>query len=199
MVASSSLDTLHAWLALGVPVPALMHMDTRDTMLTVVIPGANDREFVIYYEMAEPVGHFHTMAEIYRANEKTTDLMAASVNGKPPRFGGNADGSTSQGNGSVKFNPQTNVSCGGCFDFLNGPCVYSWTTCASVDTGCLYRCASACSDSAINCAACGASECKDWQACLTCADSAPLCAACGFFQNTCCNRWVTGCVDCGAP
>ncbi len=197
MAVSSSLDTLHAWLALGVPVPALMRMNTSDAMLTVVIPDANDKDFVVYYEMAEPVGHFRTMAVTYRTNEKTVDLVAASVNGKLPRFGGRANGRFLQGNGRAKTSPQPNISCGGCFNFLNGPWSYSWTTCASFDMGCVHHCAEECSTASLACATCYST--KDTWACRTCGLAAFWCATCGAIPNLCCNRWSTGCVDCGAP
>ncbi len=172
-------------------------MDTSDTMLTMVIPGANDKDFVVYYEMAEPVGHFRTMAEIYRINEKTVDLVAASVNGKPPRFGGRASGRALQGNGSDKISPQPNISCGGCVDLLNGPWEYESAYCMSFDTGCLANCASQCAIAAGACAGCY--ETHDWKICSSCVGAAYQCAHCGAYPNLCCNHWASGCTACAAP
>ena len=48
-VVKSRLDTLHAWLAVGVPVPALLRMETRDAMVTVVVPGADLRKPCLFH------------------------------------------------------------------------------------------------------------------------------------------------------
>ena len=190
-IVKSKIDTLHAWLALGVPVPALLRMDTGDTMVSVVVPGADEKEFLIYYEMAKPVGHFRTMAAIYRINEKTVDLVAMSVNGKPPRFGRTADGRPLQRSGD-KAGPQPDDPCGGCSIWSTWE--YQTSGCTSYSWGCLIGCGFSAGSCAVNCGKC-AKERDGW-ACGQCVSCALGVAHCVL---GCCQHWVRNCVSCGSP
>ncbi len=131
---------------------------------------------------------------IYRVSEKTLNLVAMSVNGRPPRFGRTADGRPLQRSGD-KFGPQPNDDpCGGCSIF--GSWEYQSSQCTSYNWGCLIGagvagaggCADPCRECVItrNPARCGC--------CVACVMGASLGAIIG-----CCQDWTRVCVSCGGP
>lgn len=152
-------------------------LDDGNTLLAVGIPV--EKGVLIYYELAKTIAErnpdgqgyrsmFKSEAMIFSIDEKTARLLSTSVNGRlvSLRHGGPA--------------PTQWENCGNCTDMYNW--TYAGSYCASMDTGCAFRCCFGCM------VACGSGNV--W-ACFICV--AVWCPACMW---SCCT-WEPTCPSCG--